>query len=80
MKNYSTPIIEIQELETEDVILTSPGTGGNMGGGAGGGNETGGYNPWATDIGSIGGSTGGKISIGGGSTGGVSAGDLFGNR
>lgn len=71
---YLTPSIEIEKIEAEDIILTSV-TPPTTGGGLGGGNETG----WVSDVGTIGGSTG-KITIGGTTTGGVSAGDLFGNR
>ena len=69
--NYSTPIIEILEIEAEDVILNSLIQGGV------GDNET---EIVSVGGGSIGGTTGGKITIVGGTTGGVSAGDLFGNR
>lgn len=72
---YLTPSIEIEKIEAEDIILTSV-TPPTTGGGLGGGNETG----WVSDVGTIGGTTGGKITIGGGTTGGFSAGDLFGNR
>ncbi len=71
MKKYLTPEIEREELETNDVILvspepTQPPTGEDEG-------------DWVSMGGSIGGSTG-KITIGGTTTGGFSAGDLFGNR
>ena len=36
MRKYLTPEIEMVEIDTEDVILASSGTGGNFGGG---GNE-----------------------------------------
>ena len=71
---YSTPIIEITEMDVNDIILTS----GPISGGTG--------NDYETDImsnnggGSISGTTGGKITIGSTTTGGVSAGDIFGNR
>ena len=33
MRNYHSPEIEIVKLQTEDIILASPGNGGNFGGG-----------------------------------------------
>lgn len=69
MQKYDSPIIEIEYVEVVDVMTTSiiPGE-----------NELP-LDP-ITMGGSVGGSTG-KITIGGGTTtGGFSAGDLFGNR
>ena len=69
MKKYLTPEIESEELELSDIILTSSTTPDLE-------EDEG---EWVSMGGSIGGSTG-KITIGGTTTGGVSAGDLFGNR
>ncbi len=72
MKKYETPFVKFEDIESSDIILSSgggtiiPGTGEMP--------------PMPLDGGTIGGTTGGKITIGGTTTGGVSAGDLFGNR
>ena len=71
MKKYVTPSIEKETVEAEDIILSS---GSGIGGGVGE------LPVLPVDVGTISGTTGGKITIGGGTTGGVSAGDLFGNR
>lgn len=70
MKKYVTPSIEKETVEAEDIILSS---GSGIGGGVGE------LPVLPVDAGAIGGSTG-KITIGGTTTGGFSAGDLFGNR
>lgn len=70
MQKYKSPIIEIDEIDVNDVIATSSTPGGDD-------NELP-FQP--ANVGTISGTTGGKITIGGGTTGGVSAGDLFGNR
>lgn len=69
MKKYQTPELDIELILGADVICTS--FDGDLG------EDDGGFMPLS--VGSVGGSTG-KITIGGGTTGGVSAGDLFGNR
>lgn len=72
MMSYKTPIIEIEKMETEDFIMSSYDD-----------DELPLLPPPATTAvngGTISGTTGGKITIGGGKTGGFSAGDLFGNR
>ena len=68
MKKYVTPSIEKEVIDAADIVLTS--IGGN----------TGELPVLPVDGGSISGSSAGKIAIGGGSTGGFSTGDLFGNR
>lgn len=71
MKKYQTPELDIELIQTADVICTS--FNGDLG------EDEGGFQPLSG--GSIGGgSSSGKITVGGGSTGGFSAGDLFGNR
>ena len=70
MQKYESPIIEIEYVEVLDVVTTSINPGENP-------------DELPFDPASFSGSTGsssGKITIGGGSTGGFSAGDLFGNR
>ena len=67
MKKYVSPSIEKEVIDAADIVLTSPEVGGGVG-----------ELPKLPV--SEGGSTGGKITVGGGSTGGFSAGDLFGNR
>ena len=72
MKSYKTPIIEIEKMETQDFIMSSYDD-----------DELPLLPPPATTAvngGSISSTTGGKITISGIKTGGVSAGDLFGNR
>ena len=74
---YSSPIIEIEKLETDDIILASSTTGGNTG--AGGGNETGGWSPW-----SVANEGGEVLTVGGlageGAVGSSLANNLFGIR
>ena len=71
MQKYKSPIIEIDEIDVNDVIATSTTTPG------GADNELP-FQP--ANVGTISGTTGGKVTIGGGTTGGSTAGDLFGNR
>ena len=80
MAKYLTPVIEINEMESEDIILTSPED--NLGGGAGGDSETGGVNPWSLrKSGTIaGGSTVSNIANNSGASNAFSAGDIFGLR
>lgn len=72
MQKYKSPIIEIDEIDVNDVITTSSSTT------PGGGADELPFQP--ADVGTISGTTGGKVTIGGGTTGGFTAGDLFGNR